>query len=154
MHGRVVLTSLKRGLASRDEVTGHIIHECQATKFGVAQDENQKYFYQPIFAYSSRRIFSIKCPKRFDRGIQVIFSTQRLLPQWNCPKKRCSDFDESGTSRLESIKCGANLVSDEKVGFSPKNLTALIPVFNSEQPQVCPPPHILLVMRRLIDHRE
>ena len=37
-----------------------------------------------------------------------------------CSKKKCSDFDETGCNRPESIKCGANLVSDEKVNFSPK----------------------------------
>ena len=32
-------------------------------------------------------------------------------------KKKLSDFDENGTNRLESIKSGANLSSDEKVDF-------------------------------------
>ena len=32
-------------------------------------------------------------------------------------KKKLSDFDENGTNRLESIKSGANLFSDQKVDF-------------------------------------
>ena len=60
----------------------------------------------------------------------------RVTVQSGCSKKKCSDFDGSGTSRLESIKCGANLVSDEKVDFSRKTSSALICVFNSEQPQM------------------
>ena len=32
----------------------------------------------------------------------------------------CSDLDENGTIVLEMVKCGANLVSDEKVEFSRK----------------------------------
>ena len=53
-----------------------------------------------------------------------------------CSKKKCSDFDGSGTSRLESIKCGANLVSDEKVDFSQKKVRHEIVVFYSAQPQM------------------
>jgi hypothetical protein len=30
----------------------------------------------------------------------------------------CSDFDETITNRLEMVKSGANLVSDQKVDFS------------------------------------
>ena len=59
-----------------------------------------------------------------------------MTVQSGCSKKKCSDFDGSGTSRLESIKCGANLVSDEKVDFSQKNLCDTIPVFYSAQPHV------------------
>ena len=32
-------------------------------------------------------------------------------------KKKLSDFDENGTNRLETIKSGANLFSDQKVDF-------------------------------------
>ena len=53
-----------------------------------------------------------------------------------CSKKKCSDFDETGGNQPESIKCGANLVSDEKVDFSQKNLCDTIPVFYSAPPQV------------------
>ena len=53
-----------------------------------------------------------------------------------CSEKKCSDFDETGCNRPESIKCGANLVSDEKVDFSRKTSSALIRVFNSEQPHL------------------
>ena len=51
-------------------------------------------------------------------------------------KKKCSDFDGSGTGVLESIYCGTNLVSDEKVDFSQNNLTAAIPLFNPDQPHL------------------
>ena len=53
-----------------------------------------------------------------------------------CSKKKCSDFDGSGTSRLESIKCGANLVSDEKVDFSRKTDCHEIVVFYLAQPHL------------------
>ena len=35
-------------------------------------------------------------------------------------KKKLSDFDENGTNRLETIKSGANLSSDQKVIFFEK----------------------------------
>ena len=35
-------------------------------------------------------------------------------------KKKLSDFDENGTNRLETIKRGANLFSDQKVDFLKK----------------------------------
>ena len=36
-------------------------------------------------------------------------------------EKKCCFFDETGTNRLEMVKCGANLVSDQKVVFSQKH---------------------------------
>ena len=44
-------------------------------------------------------------------------------------EKKCSDFDETDTSRLEMVKCGANLVSDQKVVFSQQNQCAQAPDF-------------------------
>jgi hypothetical protein len=35
-----------------------------------------------------------------------------------CGEKKCSDFDETITNRLEMPKSEANLVSDRKVDFS------------------------------------
>ena len=43
---------------------------------------------------------------------------------------------ESCTNRLESIKCGANLLSDRKVCFSQKFPVTLNPVFNPDQPHM------------------
>ena len=59
-----------------------------------------------------------------------------MTVQSDCSKKKCSDFDGSGTSRLETIKCGANLVSDKKVDFSQKTPSQTISLFNPAQPHM------------------
>ena len=70
-------------------------------------------------------------PELFTFGANPV---QLLLNEMN--KTFCSDFDVSGTSRLETIKCGANLVSDQKVGFSQNLHSQQNLDFNPVQPQI------------------
>ena len=46
--------------------------------------------------------------------------TEQVSSSINDESFTCSDLDENGTIVLEMVKCGANLVSDQKDDFSRK----------------------------------
>ena len=55
------------------------------------------------------------------------------------PKQKCSESLENGTNQLDIVKCGANLVSDQKVLFSQNQPCQKNRVFNPVQPHVLSP---------------
>ena len=66
---------------------------------------------------------------RFPQPCSCFFQSKR-------PKQKCSESPENGTNQLDIVKCGANLVSDQKVGFSQNNSSPILSTFYSVQPQL------------------
>ena len=68
------------------------------------------------------------------RATLVFLNPDHFFTNWN--GFLSSKPIESCTNRQESIKCGANLLSDRKVCFSQDFPLTLNPVFNPDQPQM------------------
>ena len=82
--------------------------------------KNRFFFYWPISWRILRRIFFIKWPKRFTDGNHIFIDPTAVVTEFSLygrQKKKFSDLAENGTNRLDDIKSGPNLVSDQKVDF-------------------------------------
>jgi len=53
--------------------------------------------------------------------VEGIHLNEIMISQLIVLNSMLSDLDETGTTVLEIVKCGANLVSDRKVVFSQQN---------------------------------
>ena len=66
---------------------------------------------------------------RFPQPCSRFFQSKR-------PKQKCSESPENGTNQLDIVKCGANLVSDQKVVFSQNQPCQKNRLFNPVQPHI------------------
>ena len=67
--------------------------------------------------------FQVRPAKAFDRQISHQYHDScefYQISSINGGNFTCSDLDENGTVVLEMVKCGANLVSDQKVDITRK----------------------------------
>ena len=77
-------------------------------------------FFSPASNIPYSKLFSIDCFGNFLIGVNLFLDPMAVIAEFPyvvVKKKRFSNLAENGTNRLDDIKSGPNLVSDQKVDF-------------------------------------